>query len=94
MNLYNFNHRSTSPVPSSTLSNVPPRARFSTYDTLRSGRRPDGTVNVGFTPQVTSNRSCNRSSDRSSNRSSNRSSIRSSDHRSSYRSSNRSSDHR
>ena len=54
MNLYTFNSRSTSPVHGSSLGNVPHRARFSTYDTLRSGRRPEGPNNVGFTPQVLS----------------------------------------
>ncbi|XP_056434340.1 uncharacterized protein LOC130372379 [Gadus chalcogrammus] len=52
MNLYTFNSRSTSPVHGSSMSNVPHRARFSTYDTLRSGRRQEGPNNVGFTPQV------------------------------------------
>ncbi|CAL8318076.1 unnamed protein product [Lota lota] len=44
MNLYSYNSRSTSPVHSSSLSNMASRTRFSTYDTLR--RRPEVSNNV------------------------------------------------
>jgi len=51
MNLYSFNSRSTSPVPTPTLN--PSRSRFSTYDTLMR-RRADVNNSVRLLPDTRS----------------------------------------